>query len=214
MNDLANILVVDDDQGMLDTLVGVIEEQGLRVFPCQNGTEALQYLMTNLDDMPIDLVIADLKMPDMNGLQILWAMKKADLDLAFILITGHASMETAIEAVNQGAFAYHVKPLDIDAFITSVRNALRQRHLLIENRRLLEGLQQSNHEMEIANADLQAIASELHRSETKYRALVEQAGDAIFIVEPHSGHFIEVNSSMEASTGYSRQELLGKSFLA
>ena len=94
-------------------------------------------------------------MPDGNGLQVLWALKKLVPDASFILITGNATLETAIEATNQGAFAYHVKPLDLDALNGSVRNALSQQRLRAENRRLLESLKQSNNDVREANLELE-----------------------------------------------------------
>ena len=103
----------------------------------------------------VEIVISDLKLPDGSGLQILWALKKISPDAAFILITAHASVETAIEAVNEGAFAYHVKPLDIDALKGSVHNSLTQQRLSVENRSLLESLQRANQELEEKNVELE-----------------------------------------------------------
>ena len=137
----ANILVVDDKPGMLAILVAILDQEGYRVSACQSGAEALKCLMTNLEGAPLDIIISDLNLPDISGLQILWALKKINPDAAFIMITGGATLETAIEALNQGAFAYHLKPLDVDALISSVRKALRKQLLLAENRNTLERVQ-------------------------------------------------------------------------
>ena len=107
----ANVLVADDEAGLRETLVGLLEDQGYRVTACASGAEAMKRLVTRTDEGPIDVVIADLKLPDMNGLDLLAAVGKINPDTAFILITGYATLETAIDAVNQGAFAYHAKPL-------------------------------------------------------------------------------------------------------
>ena len=152
MTESANILVVEDEKGSRVTLTALLEEEGHQVKACQNAEEALKHIIV---EGPVEIVISDLKLPDGSGLQILWALKKINSDAAFILITAYASVETAIEAVNGGAFAYHVKPLDIDALNGSVRNALRQRRLLIENRNLLESLQKSNEELEAKNRELE-----------------------------------------------------------
>ena len=157
---------------------------------------------------PTNIVVSDLKLPDISGLDILLALKKFNPDAAFILMTGHASLETAIEAVNRGAFAYHVKPLDMEALNNSVRNALKQQQLLAENRDLLDRLQLSNKELTKSNTKLRTTTEQLQQSELKYRTVVEQSADGIFIAEVHNGRFIEANPSMEALTGYCREELL------
>ena len=83
------------------------------------------------------------------------ATKDRRPEALFILMSGHATLETAVEAVNQGAFSYLVKPLDIDSLISTIRNAMDQRRLRSENRDLLEMLQRSNEELEQKNRDLE-----------------------------------------------------------
>ncbi len=205
---LANILVVDDEKGTLDTLVGVLEGEGHRAVGFQSGAEAIRSLVAEEASADIDIVISDLKLPDMSGLEILMALKKIKPDAAFILMTGYATVETAIEAVNKGAFTYHMKPLDLDALGNSIRNAVRHQELLAENKKLLDRLQRMNKELTISNRELQNAAERVRLSEIKYRTVVEQAGDGIFIVDPENGNFVEVNPRMEALTGYCREELL------
>lgn len=183
----AKILITDDEKGMLLTLSAILEDEGYQVVGCQNGNEAIRYLSTEMGESPVDLVISDLKLTDMSGLAILSHLKQVSSDAAFIVITGNATTETAIEAVNQGAFPYHIKPLGIDALTTSINNALRQKSLLTENRNLLEQVQQS---------------------EIKYRTLVEKANAGIFTMEPSTGGFIDVNLKMEEISGRSRESLL------
>lgn len=187
MNYSANILIADDEKGMLNTLSGILEDEGYRIVGCQNCREAIDYLTSDSAEAPIDIVISDLKLSDLSGLDILALLKKINSDAAFILITANASLETAIEALNQGAFAYHLKPLDIDALNNSISTALKQQKLMAENRDLLEKVQQS---------------------EVKYRTLVEQAADGIFLVEPFSGRFVDINPRMEELSGRSKEELL------
>ena len=122
MNDPATVLLVEDDKGSLITLTALLEAEGYQVEACETAEEALNYIASKKN---IDLVLSDLKLPDGSGLQILWTLKKINPDAAFILTTGHASVETAVEAVNEGAFAYHVKPVDVDALMNSVRNAIK-----------------------------------------------------------------------------------------
>jgi len=122
MAEPANILIVEDHKGSRITLVAVLEEKGHRLDCCETFAAALNHII----QQPPDLVISDLELPDGSGLQILSALKKINPDAPFILITGQANLASALDAVSQGAFAYHIKPLDIDDFTSSVRDALNQ----------------------------------------------------------------------------------------
>ena len=150
MSDQVRILIVEDDQGSRVTLTALLEAEGHLVEAMETTAESLNHLIHH----PVDIVVSDLRLPDGSGLQILWALKNINPDAAFILVTGHATLETAIDAVNQGAFAYHVKPLDIDALKGSVRNALRQQRLETDKRDLLIKVQQVNGELEQSVAEL------------------------------------------------------------
>ncbi|MCH8088634.1 MAG: response regulator [Chloroflexi bacterium] len=211
MSNQAKILVVDDEPGIRVTLSGILEDEGFQVTDCDGGLKVLDRL-ANLDedDWP-DLIITDIKMPDVDGFQLLRFLKEGNSDRPVIFISGQATLDNAVEAVNQGAYAYHVKPLDIDALVNSVRNALRQHQLSAENRDLLKKLRKSNQTLRTYNDQLQAAAKELTASENKFRSLVEQAADAIFLLDPDDGALTEVNPRMEVLTGYSREELLGMS---
>ena len=164
----SNILVVEDDQASRITLTALLESEGYLVKACETAEDSLNHLI----NQRADIVVSDLNLPDGSGLQILWALKGINPEPAFIMVTGHATLETAIAAVNQGAFAYHVKPLDVDGLKASIRNALRQQHLEIDKKLLLEQVQlvngelkQSVHALEKKNQALQdALAKVKHLS--------------------------------------------------
>ena len=107
----ANILIAEDDAGTLKTLAVVLADEGHQVFACQNGEEALRHIAGEYGTPQIDIVVSDLRLPDISGMDILSALKDRYPDAAFILMSGYATLETAIVAVNQGAFSYQVKPL-------------------------------------------------------------------------------------------------------
>ena len=152
---VANILIVEDDASARTTLAAILEDEGHRVLTCQNGEEAVEQISAGSAMDEIDIVVSDLRLPDISGMDILRATKDRRPEALFILMSGHATLETAVEAVNQGAFSYLVKPLDIDSLISTIRNAMDQRRLRSENRELLEKLQRSNEELEQKNRDLE-----------------------------------------------------------
>ncbi len=154
-NHAAKILLVEDDPGARTTLAAILEDEGHVVVACQNGEEALAVVFGDSEETDIDIVVSDLRLPDISGMDILRALKDSKPDTAFILMSGHATLETAVEAVNQGAFSYLVKPLDLDALISTIRNVINQNRLIFENKELLEMLQRSNEELETKNRDLE-----------------------------------------------------------
>ena len=139
----AKILVAEDESGMRATLVANLEDRGHQVTASKSVEEALRCVQKS----PPDIVIADLRFPDASGLEILEPLKEINPEAAFILVTGYASLETAVEALNEGAFAYITKPFNMDEVHTIVRSALKQQRVLQENRRLVENLQKSNKEL-------------------------------------------------------------------
>ena len=151
----AKILLAEDDLGTRNTLSAILEEGGHQVVTCHNGNEALRYIAGRNGSNEIDIVVSDLRLPDISGLEILSALKDQHPDAPFILMSGHATLETAVEAVNQGAFSYLVKPLDIDSLLSTIRNALNQRRLISENKDLLVMLRRTNEELEQKNRDLE-----------------------------------------------------------
>ena len=152
MSEPANILIVEDDRSQRVVLSALLEEEGYKVSACENAEEALNYIVAK---KPLELVLSDLNLPDGTGLQILWTLRKINPDVVFMLITGHGTLETAMAAVNEGAYAFHVKPVDVDAVKLSIRNGLRQQRLAVENRALLQDLQRVNLELEGKKRELE-----------------------------------------------------------
>ena len=125
----ARLLVVDDERSMRELLSIVLRREGYDVTLAENGQTALH----QLERARFDLLISDIKMPDMSGVDVLRAAKQIDRDILGIMITAFASADTAIEAMRLGAHDYLSKPFDVDELKIKVRNALEQRHLRQEN---------------------------------------------------------------------------------
>jgi len=130
------ILVVDDERSMRELLSIVLAREGYQVVAAETGRQALQVL----ERQPIDLLISDIKMPDMSGVDVLRAAREADHDVAGIMITAFASTETAVEALRLGASDYLTKPFDVDELKIVVRNAIERRQLRQENLALKRAL--------------------------------------------------------------------------
>ena len=123
------ILVVDDERSMRELLAIVLRREGYEVLLADNGRSAIDLL----EREPVDLLISDIKMPDLSGVDVLRAAKKIDQDILGIMITAFASTETAVEAMRLGACDYLSKPFDIDLLKMKVREKIENRQLRQEN---------------------------------------------------------------------------------
>jgi two-component system response regulator PilR (NtrC family) len=123
------ILVVDDERSMRELLAIVLRREGYEVMLAENGRSAV----AALEKEPVDLLISDIKMPDMSGVDVLRAAKKIDQDILGIMITAFASTETAVEAMRLGACDYLSKPFDVDLLKMKVREKIENRQLRQEN---------------------------------------------------------------------------------
>jgi two-component system, NtrC family, response regulator PilR len=123
------ILVVDDERSMRELLAIVLRREGYEVLLAENGRTAIDLL----GQQPVDLLISDIKMPDLSGVDVLRAAKKIDQDILGIMITAFASTETAVEAMRLGACDYLSKPFDIDLLKMKVREKIENRQLKQEN---------------------------------------------------------------------------------
>lgn len=137
------ILIVDDDKDIADILQDLIAGEGRSVEVCYNGMDAVESIQKNV----YDLIIVDLVMPGAGGLDVLRSAKKANLDVLVIIITGHASIETAVTAVKEGAYDYIRKPCKLEEIKLAVENAVEKIKLSKENRELLQKLQDAYHEL-------------------------------------------------------------------
>ncbi len=132
------VLVVDDEEIMREILEALLTRQGYDVRLASGGAEGLEIARSG----PIDAAIVDVMMPGMDGLTVLDEIKKIDEDIAVIMITAFASVETAIAAMKRGAFDYVTKPFKNDEVLVVLRNAVERGRLVAENRALKQNLQE------------------------------------------------------------------------
>jgi two-component system nitrogen regulation response regulator NtrX len=129
---LPSILLVDDEPSILRTLSGLLSDEGFEVKTASNGYEALKFI----DAESPDLVLLDIWMPGIDGIETLKEIKKDNPFIQVVIITGHGTIETAIKATKLGAFDFIEKPLSIEKVIVAINNALNFRRLEEENRYL------------------------------------------------------------------------------
>ncbi len=130
------VLVVDDERHQRDILQMILESEGYETTTAGNGRQATQAIRSQV----FDVVLTDLKMPDMNGIALLSELIKAQPGLCVILMTAHGSIDSAVEAMKKGAFDYMTKPLDKEELLLILRRAMERTLLVRENRMLHEQL--------------------------------------------------------------------------
>jgi two-component system nitrogen regulation response regulator NtrX len=134
---MKTILIVDDEKSVRDSLKMILEYERYGVEEAESGEQALQ----RFDRASMDLVLLDVKMAGMDGLEVLQRIRERSSTLPVIMISGHGTIETAVDATKLGAFDFLPKPLDRDKLLVTVRNALQQAKLSEENQRLQESIE-------------------------------------------------------------------------
>jgi DNA-binding NtrC family response regulator len=131
----AKILVVDDDKALADNLVEYLSKLGYQAAPAYGGREAL----TMFEQGDFQLVITDLKMPEMDGMELLEAVKALDRRVVVMVITGYGTIESAVAALKKGAYDYIPKPFQMDELEVIVNRAL-ERHTIFRQLGVFRGL--------------------------------------------------------------------------
>jgi DNA-binding NtrC family response regulator len=132
------VLIVEDEDLMRELLTKILANEQYRIFQASSGEEALRLLQ----DQTFDLVLTDLRLKGMNGLQLLSEVRTLDPEMVVIVMTAYASVETAVEAMRKGAYDYITKPFINEEIRVMLRRALNQRHLSRENRHLKRELRE------------------------------------------------------------------------
>src|SRR5215470_10564394 len=132
----ARILIVDDDPGLREAYAEVLQYGGYSVTRADGGRAAVEAL----DRQHFDVILTDISMPDMDGLQLLRTVRQRDLDVPVVLMTGNPQVETAVEALDQGALRYLMKPVGEEALCQTVSEAVRLHRLAALKREALAQL--------------------------------------------------------------------------
>ncbi|GAB4520132.1 MAG: sigma-54 dependent transcriptional regulator [Phycisphaerales bacterium] len=203
------VLVVDDDPIVADAIARFIEELGHEATHRTSARAVLDTLAhahdPDHDEPPIDVVVSDVSMPDMNGLELLEQVRERYPSVVMVMLTGYGTIETAVEAIRTGAFDYIAKPVVDDEFAMTLERALGQRALLVENTDLRERLASRSPLKNLIAADERMLrAFEMVRAVAPSKATVLMTGEsgtgksliarAIHELSPRAGNpFVEIH---------------------
>jgi len=192
------ILVADDEKGIRETLKRLLEYEKYRVLLAEDGKQALETIAGEL----VDLVLLDIKMPGMDGLEVLSKVHADSPELPVVIISGHGNIQTAVEATKLGAYDFIEKPIDAERILLVIRNGLAQRNLIRENITLKRKIQGKGRIIG-EHPSMQAIMETLKKvAPTNTRVLImgengtgkELVARAIHEMSPRASEpFIEVN---------------------
>lgn len=171
---MPKILVIDDEQGIRDLFFSALTGKADKVLTASTGKDGLAMVT---EERP-DLVLLDVKLPDMDGVEVLRRIKESDKDIVVIMITGFGTMKTAIETMKLGAYDYIIKPVKVDQTLHIVREGLEKRLLVLENRRLIKNLAQANKKLARKKHELEqkvvVTKSRLTKTSTKLQQAYEE----------------------------------------
>ena len=139
---MTKILIIEDEEPIRRVLVRILidENKNFQITEAKNGKEGISYLKKE----KFDLVLCDIKMPKMDGIEVLQEAKINNINIPFIILTGHGNLETAVDAMKLGAYDFISKPPDLNRLLTTVRNALENKSLRIENKKLRKKISKKN----------------------------------------------------------------------
>jgi len=180
-----HVLVVDDDETVLEYLESTLVMSGYEVTTAETATDAIGKLQARPEPFP--LILCDIMMPGIDGIGLLKIIKKNFPDSMVVMMTAYSSTDSAIQALNAGAFAYLRKPINVDELTTTLKNAYRSYSLVRENVRLLEELQRAKEydEAIIDNLVYMIVATDIE------------------------GNIKKVNKAVETLLGYREEEMIG-----
>ena len=129
---MANILVIDDERSIRNTLKDILEFEKHKVTLAENGKQGLEFT----ENENFDLIFSDIRMPEMDGLELLNVLVEKEIEAPIVMISGHGNIETAVESIKKGAFDFIEKPIDLNRLLVTVRNALDKSELVVETKAL------------------------------------------------------------------------------
>jgi PAS domain S-box-containing protein len=200
MHEKQTVLIIDDNESNCRSLALILEGRGYEAETAETGAAALEKAQRRF----FDLALVDIKLPDIEGIELIGPLKKIRSDIAVIMVTAFGSMETAVRAMKEGALGYITKPFNMDEMLAAVNQTLDKQRLVIENRKLYK---EAHREL----AERRRLQGALRESEKKHRELIENLADIIYLVDTN-GVFSYISPVVESATGYRPSEVIGRPF--
>jgi diguanylate cyclase (GGDEF)-like protein len=197
------VLVIDDDKNLRKTLTDILNAKGYDVRTAENGAEGLAIFRKE----PVNLALIDLKLPDMSGIDVLNRVKDESPSTQAIILTGSATLDSAIEATNKGVFSYLEKPYDIDLLMVNIRRALEKQQAEEKIARDSVELQRMNSELKVLyeisrvvgnNLEMEKLFSEVLSTLTNIGIFIMEKKGAIFVIRKNRLHLASFAGIPEA----------------
>ena len=179
-----SILIIDDDLGACETLSDILEDEGYKVLTLERGLQGIEQIKSRF----FNVVLLDIILPDVSGLEVLRAIKKINSEVCVIMITGYAKLENAIEALNNGADAYINKPLNMDEVKLNIKRGVERQIILQEKKRLEQKVRETKEYLE---------------------NILNNSADMIITTDIDT-RIVEFNKGGEQMLGYKKEEVIGR----
>jgi len=201
------VLVVDDEEGIRDVLQEMLYAEGYEVVTAEDGGEGIERVKVERSiGAKFDLILIDLVMPEIDGIQVLRTVKQFDPDIGAVMITGHASVDTAVRCMRLGAYDYITKPLRMREVTARIGEAFQKHRLILENRQLVQQLEQRNSELDRVRKEIERWnkaleqkvgqqTQELKETAEFLRSVFHAITDGIFILD-RTFTIVDVNPGM------------------
>ncbi|MGD8835695.1 MAG: response regulator [Desulfobacteraceae bacterium] len=199
---MTSVLIIDDELEVQTLLSLMLNGEGFFVRKAGSGSEAIAAYR----EQPADVVVTDLRMPEMDGIQVIYELKEIDPHVAVIVLTGYAELESAVDLMREaGVYNYLSKPLDTpEVLFGAINGALEKRRLSLENQQLLADLQRANEELERQVADRtgalmvsnRQLSQELRRRKQSERALEKERADLQRRVKERTHKLARINRQL------------------
>jgi len=205
MDENYNILIVEDEESLLKLFSEFLSQKGYRVDTASNGAVACEKLQGHI----YDLVLIDLKLPDMNGIELVKLVKENSPDTISVIVSGHATIELTLDAISLGAFDFLLKPIQLAKLAIVVENGLERRKITLQNKKLISELQIAKKNLE---AGIQKRTKQMEKSEHRFRTLYDSAPDVYYTVDMR-GNIIDCNKMAAEFFGTTKRGLKNKHLL-
>jgi len=165
---MAKILIIDDERSIRNTLKDILEFEKHQVVLAENGKTGLDAALS----ASFDVIFSDIKMPEMDGIELLTALKEQEVEAPVVMISGHGNIDTAVDCIKKGAFDFIEKPIDLNRLLITVRNALDINSLVVETKSLKRKIAK-RHQMIGASTAIEKVRMMIERvAPTDARVLI------------------------------------------